>query len=69
MCALGSDAQKYTTFLCTPGLQPALATLTCSHRSHTSLVGGTRTQDGWKSATHAAYPPDLNMIISNAIAA
>eukprot|EP00965_Chrysotila_dentata_P092279 3046282-Pleurochrysis_carterae.AAC.1 len=24
-CALGAPAQKYTTFMCTPGLQPALA--------------------------------------------
>eukprot|EP00965_Chrysotila_dentata_P136364 4509643-Pleurochrysis_carterae.AAC.2 len=42
-CALGARAQKYTTILCTPGLQPALgrlASLTCTHRTHASLVGG-----------------------------
>eukprot|EP00965_Chrysotila_dentata_P151400 5004080-Pleurochrysis_carterae.AAC.1 len=44
-CALGAPAQKYTTFMCTPGLQPVLSrlsTLTCTHRTHTSNVGGTR---------------------------
>eukprot|EP00965_Chrysotila_dentata_P082045 2707666-Pleurochrysis_carterae.AAC.1 len=71
LCALGARAQKYTTFLCTPGLEPALArlsSLTCTHRTHTSLVGGTRGDHGWNSASHAAYPPDLNMIIANALA-
>eukprot|EP00965_Chrysotila_dentata_P129297 4273843-Pleurochrysis_carterae.AAC.1 len=63
MCALGARAQKYTTFVCTPGLQPSLACLgelTCSHSSHDQLVGGNRDVDGWSSASHAAYPPDLN---------
>eukprot|EP00965_Chrysotila_dentata_P072822 2406700-Pleurochrysis_carterae.AAC.1 len=42
-CALGSSAQKYTTFMCTPGLQSALerlASLTCAHRTHEDNVGG-----------------------------
>eukprot|EP00965_Chrysotila_dentata_P217970 6190330-Pleurochrysis_carterae.AAC.1 len=70
-CALGARAQKYTTFLCTPGLQPALGrlgALTCVHRTHASLVGGTHGQHGWHSATHAAYPPDLNLVIAQAVA-
>eukprot|EP00965_Chrysotila_dentata_P006221 202954-Pleurochrysis_carterae.AAC.1 len=71
LCALGGHAQKYTTFLCTPGLQPVLgrlASLTCTHRSHVALVGGSCGENGWNSASHAAYPPDLNMIIAKAIA-
>eukprot|EP00965_Chrysotila_dentata_P030776 1025283-Pleurochrysis_carterae.AAC.1 len=57
--------------MCTPGLQPALSrlsTLTCTHRTHASNVGGARDENGWKSASHAAYPPDLNMLITNAVA-
>eukprot|EP00965_Chrysotila_dentata_P173495 5727764-Pleurochrysis_carterae.AAC.1 len=64
LCALGARAQKYTTFLCTPGLQPVLgrlASLTCTHRTHATLVGGSRGETSWTSAAHAAYPPDLNM--------
>eukprot|EP00965_Chrysotila_dentata_P061079 2023606-Pleurochrysis_carterae.AAC.1 len=56
MCALGANVQKYTTFVCTPGLQPSLACLTeltCSHSSHGQLVGGSRDADGWSSASHA----------------
>eukprot|EP00965_Chrysotila_dentata_P183357 6054697-Pleurochrysis_carterae.AAC.4 len=55
----------------TPGLQlvlSRLATLACTHRTHTSNVGGVRGNRGWLSASHSAYPPDLNMIIANAIA-
>eukprot|EP00965_Chrysotila_dentata_P201817 6180770-Pleurochrysis_carterae.AAC.1 len=57
--------------MCTPGLQPTLgrlASLTCSHRTHASVVGGTHDEHGWQSASHAAYPPDLNLIIAQAIA-
>eukprot|EP00965_Chrysotila_dentata_P063729 2111741-Pleurochrysis_carterae.AAC.1 len=57
--------------MCTPGLLPAfghLSSLTCTHRTHTSNVGGTRTDNGWSSASHAAYPPDLNMLIAKAVA-
>eukprot|EP00965_Chrysotila_dentata_P175118 5780416-Pleurochrysis_carterae.AAC.1 len=57
--------------MCTPGLQPALgrlATLTCTHRTHVSLVGGSHDQHGWHSASHAAYPPDLNLAIAQAVA-
>eukprot|EP00965_Chrysotila_dentata_P212890 6187308-Pleurochrysis_carterae.AAC.3 len=70
-CALGAAVQKYTTCMCTPGLQSALsrlAALTCTHRTHTSNVGGVRDKHGWQSASHSAYPPDLNMSISNAVA-
>eukprot|EP00965_Chrysotila_dentata_P258451 6213222-Pleurochrysis_carterae.AAC.3 len=72
MCALGARVQKYTTFICTPGLQlslACLADLTCSHSSHERQVGGNRDADGWSSASHAAYPPDLNLLIAKSIAA
>eukprot|EP00965_Chrysotila_dentata_P143191 4730987-Pleurochrysis_carterae.AAC.2 len=59
--------------MCTPGgLQPPLerlATLTCTHRTHEAHVGGKRSPHGWPSASHSAYPPNLNMIIANATAA
>eukprot|EP00965_Chrysotila_dentata_P030523 1016077-Pleurochrysis_carterae.AAC.1 len=70
-CALGAPVQKYTTFMCTPGLQFALerlASLTCTHRTHDDNVGGSLDGDNWRSASHSAYPPDLNMIIANAVA-
>eukprot|EP00965_Chrysotila_dentata_P148156 4890674-Pleurochrysis_carterae.AAC.1 len=57
--------------MCTPGLLPTLSrlsTLTCTHRTHASSVGGSRDGDDWRSASHAAYPPDLNMLIANAVA-
>eukprot|EP00965_Chrysotila_dentata_P110198 3641696-Pleurochrysis_carterae.AAC.1 len=57
--------------MCTPGLHPALgrlATLACTHRTHVSLVGGSHDQHGWHSASHAAYPPDLNLAIAQAVA-
>eukprot|EP00965_Chrysotila_dentata_P040311 1337726-Pleurochrysis_carterae.AAC.1 len=57
--------------MCTPGLQPALArlaSLTCTHRSHDENVGRTLDGNGWRSASHSAYPPDLNMLIANAVA-
>eukprot|EP00965_Chrysotila_dentata_P030290 1008110-Pleurochrysis_carterae.AAC.1 len=70
MCALGASVQKYTTFLCTPGLQPSLAslaTLTCVHKTHEQQVGGHLEADRWSSSSHAAYPPDLNLLIAKAI--
>eukprot|EP00965_Chrysotila_dentata_P061059 2022774-Pleurochrysis_carterae.AAC.1 len=72
MCALGAQVQKFTTFHCTPGLQPSLAclaNLTCSHTSHEQQVGGGRESSGWSSASHAGYPPDLNLLIAKSIAA
>eukprot|EP00965_Chrysotila_dentata_P252515 6210723-Pleurochrysis_carterae.AAC.3 len=72
MCALGAPAQKYTTFYCTPGLQPSLVSLadtTCAHKTHGQQVGGHLEADGWSSASHAAYPPDLKLMISKAIVA
>eukprot|EP00965_Chrysotila_dentata_P099356 3284681-Pleurochrysis_carterae.AAC.1 len=57
--------------MCTPGLQPALSklsTLPCTHRTHANNVGGKRDANGWQSAYHSAYPPDLNMLIANAVA-
>eukprot|EP00965_Chrysotila_dentata_P066079 2187770-Pleurochrysis_carterae.AAC.1 len=70
MCALGASVQKYTTFLCTPGLQPSLASLavlTCVHKTHEQRVGGHQEASGWSSSSHAAYPPDLNLLIAKAI--
>eukprot|EP00965_Chrysotila_dentata_P072026 2379333-Pleurochrysis_carterae.AAC.1 len=69
-CALGARAQKYTTFLCTPGLQPGLrglASLPCKHKTHERHVGGSNGPDGWSSTEHAAYPADLSLIIARAI--
>eukprot|EP00965_Chrysotila_dentata_P128180 4237774-Pleurochrysis_carterae.AAC.1 len=57
--------------MCTPGLQPALerlASLTCTHRTHDDNVGGSLDGDNWRSASHSAYPPDLNMLIAKAVA-
>eukprot|EP00965_Chrysotila_dentata_P114664 3790078-Pleurochrysis_carterae.AAC.1 len=43
--------------------------MTCSHTSHKQQVGGNCESNGWSSASHAAYPPDLNLLIAKSIAA
>eukprot|EP00965_Chrysotila_dentata_P099533 3290540-Pleurochrysis_carterae.AAC.1 len=71
-CAVGARAQKYTTFLCTPGLHAGLrglALLPCTHKTHERHVGGSNGPDGWSSSKHAAFPADLNYMIAKAVVA
>eukprot|EP00965_Chrysotila_dentata_P220593 6191877-Pleurochrysis_carterae.AAC.1 len=67
-CALGAATQKYyTTLLVSPGLAPSLQSLSslrCEHTSHSALAGGTKSDTGWTSRHHAAYPPDFNFLIA-----
>eukprot|EP00965_Chrysotila_dentata_P047430 1573366-Pleurochrysis_carterae.AAC.1 len=70
-CALGADAQKYTTLLVSPGIAPSLqslADLHCDHRTHNSIAGGRKDGDVWSSAQSAAYPPDLNFLFARVFA-
>ena len=71
-CRFGSDTQKYTTFLYTPGFHAMLAPLAdmaCNHGSHPSPAGGYRDEHGvWNSAEHAAFPPSLNYFLAQACA-
>eukprot|EP00965_Chrysotila_dentata_P052723 1749072-Pleurochrysis_carterae.AAC.1 len=66
-CALGAASQKYTTLLVSAGLSPSLqslANLRCQHSTHASLVGGSKTEEGWTSRQHSAYPPDMNFLFA-----
>ena len=71
-CRFGSDTQKYTTFVYTPGFHAMLAPLAdmaCNHGSHPSPAGGYRDEHGvWNSAEHAAFPPALNYFLAQACA-
>eukprot|EP00966_Prymnesium_polylepis_P113261 2619279-Prymnesium_polylepis.1 len=68
MCMLGSDFQKYTTLMFSPGLSPSLSRLNqhrCVHSSHSRQAGGFEGKDGrWISASAAAYPPEFSSLIA-----
>ena len=72
MCAFGRPYQKQTTLMYSPGLAPGLDDLNflkCTHADHKEKAGGSRdSNDEWNSAAAAAYPAELNLIISYAIA-
>ena len=73
-CRFGADSQKYTTLWFTSGLSPQLRPLNhllCTHApgTHESAAGGVQLDSGlWNSASSAAYPPDFNCFIVEAIA-
>eukprot|EP00965_Chrysotila_dentata_P043547 1447860-Pleurochrysis_carterae.AAC.1 len=70
-CALGATSQKYTSLLVSAGLSPSLqslANLRCQHSTHADQVGGSKTEHGWTSRQHSAYPPDLNFLFARVIA-
>eukprot|EP00965_Chrysotila_dentata_P199439 6179386-Pleurochrysis_carterae.AAC.5 len=57
--------------LVTPGLAPflqTLANLRCQHTTHTHMAGGSKTNSGWASRQHSAYPPYLNFFLARVIA-
>jgi hypothetical protein len=54
-----------------PGLSTQLDSLSnilCTHSSHSQIAGGRKTTDGWNSKPSAAYPPDLCLMLANALA-
>eukprot|EP00965_Chrysotila_dentata_P146370 4833317-Pleurochrysis_carterae.AAC.1 len=66
-CALGAPTQKFTSLLVSPALAPALQSLSdlrCQHHPHTQIAGGSKSDLGWTSRAHAAYPPDFNFLIA-----
>ena len=72
MCSVGSDFQKYTTLMYTSGFASMLTPLNarrCDHPPGThSPAGGSRDADGkWVSRESAAYPPDFNMLVADAV--
>ena len=72
MCAFGAPWQKVTTLLYTAGFDPwldALRDRQCEHSSHAKLAGGEKTMTGWNSNEAAAYPPDFNSYLAQAVAA
>ena len=47
---------------------PPLGSLRCTHVIHDKRVGGTQVDNSWTSASHAAYPADLNLYIARVLA-
>ena len=71
LCAFGAAVQKYTTFLATSRLATLLRplnSLKCTHKNHDQQVGGQEVDGVWSSAAHAAYPPDLNLLLARLFA-
>ena len=66
-CMLGAEHQKYTTFMYTAGLDAPFAhldDLRCTHKEHSSQVGGKLNKSGkWRSSKAAAYPADMNILV------
>jgi len=72
MCAFGAPWQKATTLLYTAGFDSWLDVLRdrqCTHSTHAKLAGGEKTKAGWNSNEAAAYPPDFNSYLAQAVAA
>eukprot|EP00966_Prymnesium_polylepis_P252749 5842613-Prymnesium_polylepis.1 len=72
-CMFGSEAQKYTTFLYSPGMHAMLQSLdtqSCQHGPGAHQhAGGSRKRDGsWESADFAAFSPALNYFLAQAMA-
>ena len=70
LCAFGARVQKWTTLLYTPGFAAGLddfSLLRCTHRRHDDRAGGDLANGVWNSKATAAYPPDFNQAIANAI--
>ena len=72
MCAFGAEWQKMTTLMYTAGLDEWLDVLDqrqCEHTNHTKMAGGEKNNGNWNSHEAAAYPPDFNNYLAQAIAA
>ena len=70
MCAFGAEWQKATTLMYTAGFDAWLDILReyrCVHKSHPKIAGGDKTHNKWNSNETAAYPPDFNMFVAQAI--
>lgn len=70
-CRFGGDAQKYTSFLYSPGFSPDLSymeSLRCLHgpNEHVERAGGTKANYEWESASLAAFVPALNFALAEA---
>ena len=72
MCAFGVDYEKPTTIMYTPRLASGLQDLDllqCTHGGkHKGSAGGIKDQGVWNSASAAAYPAELNLLIAQAFA-
>ena len=68
-CALGGVFQKWTTLLYTCDLEPflrPLGELTCTHERHAEQAAGLDEEGKWRSASAAAYPPQMNAMLVDA---
>ena len=71
MCAFGAPWQKMTTLMYTAGMSAWLDPLherRCTHSSHPEVAGGKKTNGTWNSTEAAAYPPDFNSYVAQAVA-
>ena len=71
MCAFGAPWQKATTLMYTAGLDAWLDVLVdrgCEHSSHEKVAGGEKSNKGWNSNETAAYPPNFNSYLAQAVA-
>ena len=71
MCAFGAPWQKMTTLMYTAGMSAWLDPLRerrCTHSSHPEVAGGKKANGTWSSTEAAAYPPDFNSYVAQAVA-
>jgi hypothetical protein len=71
-CQYGGQAQKHTTLLCSPALEPYvgdLQRLCHGGHSHEGVAAGYDAAGRSRSARAAAYPSDLNTALAAAFAA
>eukprot|EP00965_Chrysotila_dentata_P181533 5992179-Pleurochrysis_carterae.AAC.1 len=45
----------------------SLSHLRCDHVNHRHIAGGSKTNTGWNSTMHSAYPPDFNFLIARVL--
>ena len=71
MCSFGSEWQKYTTLMYSAGFDAWLDPLgnrECAHSTHSKIAGGEKVKNKWNSNDAAAYPPDFNSFLAQAVA-
>ena len=71
MCSFGSEWQKYTTLMYSADFDAWLDPLgnrECAHSTHSKIAGGGKVKNKWNSNDAAAYPPDFNSFLAQAVA-
>ena len=72
MCSFGSEWQKYTILMYSAGFDAWLDPLgnrECAHSSHSKIAGGEKVKNIKRNSNEAAaYPPDFNNFLAQAVA-